>query len=275
MCIIILNQTGKLISKDTLAHCATQNPDGFGFFDLDKKTLFKSLDKDEFISELGKRTNFVAHFRLKTHGPKSLTNVHPFEFRRDRRTYYLFHNGIEAHYQNFVGSEKTDSEGVAKILSYLPVSIWAEYLGGLSSRFIVVSSTGKIMARTGQWASEKNVFFSNWGYRIAAPKISSYHRGMSINWNNYEQYEYRGPNRYFASLDIIKQLFPNTWKAEIGHRAWTMYDKTGQKLFRVWLYETTAKRVISKPTLLCYKRGCDSNSYNEHDVITSIIKTPF
>lgn len=87
MCIAILNTPKQILSKETLNNCWINNGDGAGMLYIQdgKLTVFKELDsfkkyynhyKD--AKKKNKKSWFVLHFRISTHGKVNETNCHPF-----------------------------------------------------------------------------------------------------------------------------------------------------------------------------------------------------
>lgn len=98
MCIAIVKPAGVTIPEEVLRQCWIHNPDGAGFAHIHKKKVkiekgFTALS--EFIAaynktaEKYKSSNFLIHFRIKTHGAKDADNTHPFAIEGGA----LIHNG--------------------------------------------------------------------------------------------------------------------------------------------------------------------------------------
>lgn len=87
MCIAILNNTSKPLTKKTLKNCWIANNDGGGLLYVENRELkvfkemnnFKVLMKEyrRIIEEI-KPSYIVLHFRIATHGRVNLENCHPF-----------------------------------------------------------------------------------------------------------------------------------------------------------------------------------------------------
>ena len=102
MCLLI-NQPKNTARIDTgkLSTAYDSNPDGVGFAYGDGKRvhILKFRDLKSFLSEYkkthkthGKKSDFVLHFRWKTHGMnKGTFNVHPFEVNNSLA---FAHNGV-------------------------------------------------------------------------------------------------------------------------------------------------------------------------------------
>jgi hypothetical protein len=104
MCIAILKKCGKTISKETLKRCFDANSDGAGFAyvntdfkNVKRLSIYKTLDFEKFWNKyeraerLFPESNFLIHFRIKTHGMVNIKNCHPFFINKDE---CFIHNGI-------------------------------------------------------------------------------------------------------------------------------------------------------------------------------------
>lgn len=96
MCIALYKPAENIISKDILAQCFKANSDGAGFMYVEDKQLhvqkgfFKFDDFYEAYKE-HEHKQAVLHFRIKTHGPISTDNCHPFNINKGLG---FVHNGI-------------------------------------------------------------------------------------------------------------------------------------------------------------------------------------
>ena len=104
MCIAIVKKAGKVLNKEVLKRCFDANPDGAGFayintdfVEVKRLTVYKTLDFEKFwvkyekAQRLFPESNFLIHFRIKTHGVVDVTNCHPFFINEDE---CFIHNGI-------------------------------------------------------------------------------------------------------------------------------------------------------------------------------------
>jgi len=100
MCVAIAKPAGKVIDKETLQQCFTQNPDGCGFAYINSAgelRIHKSMEFDAFYAEFEPvqlehpDSPMLIHFRIKTHGTKDLFNCHPFKV--DENIAFI-HNGV-------------------------------------------------------------------------------------------------------------------------------------------------------------------------------------
>lgn len=98
MCIAIVKPLGVDIPEINLRNSWIANPDGAGFCYVHKgkvriekgfTTLAEFLVAYKKAAEKYKRSNFLIHFRIKTHGDKSPENTHPFAIKGGA----LIHNG--------------------------------------------------------------------------------------------------------------------------------------------------------------------------------------
>jgi|GEM_PF-895717 len=100
MCIAILNTPKQILSKQTLKNCWDNNYDGAGMLYIKDGSLttFKELDSfKKFFNhykeakKANKKSWFVLHFRISTHGKVNETNCHPFMVNPNLG---FVHNGI-------------------------------------------------------------------------------------------------------------------------------------------------------------------------------------
>lgn len=101
MCIIAVTPAGMKLTDETIGHCWTNNPHGGGFAYVDNSDtvrVFATLDKQEFLDafhnaagKYARTSPMLSHFRIKTHGEKSLDNCHPFKVNSNL---VFAHNGI-------------------------------------------------------------------------------------------------------------------------------------------------------------------------------------
>lgn len=98
MCLIIWRQAKQYITDEFLKDVWSRNDDGWGIMWTDKfkVNVHRGMDYESFIKEYralekDKRRQMVIHFRMATHGAKTIKNCHPFKVMDD---VYLMHNGI-------------------------------------------------------------------------------------------------------------------------------------------------------------------------------------
>ena len=181
MCIAIYTPAGKVLPKNILENCFENNDDGCGFAYIntsltEKRQIFvkKTLDFDTFYRQYQRATRvnpdspFLIHFRIKTHGPVSKENCHPFMVRDDL---VFIHNGIISG----VGHDKEKSDTRLfneRVLKKLPVG-WEDNTGIRTlvedfighSKIITMDLDGVVQIfneEKGTW--KDNCWFSNTSY---------------------------------------------------------------------------------------------------------------
>lgn len=115
MCIAIYNPKGVTLSKDTLARCHLNNPDGIGLaYHHDGEVFIEKYPDADFshfyerYHELKKKyskSNFLLHFRVCNAGNIDEENTHPHFIRDDL---VFCHNGTFNEYNN-IKSEQSDT----------------------------------------------------------------------------------------------------------------------------------------------------------------------
>ena len=95
MCQAIVKPAGEILTKNMLHTAWCQNPDGAGFAYLQNKQV--TIERGFFhFKEFWKsyrqyqHLDCLIHFRLATHGPRSVNNCHPFTIADGA----MVHNGI-------------------------------------------------------------------------------------------------------------------------------------------------------------------------------------
>ena len=118
MCVIIINQTGKQLSKTILRTSSRINPHGLGIVWLDtyETTYHKSSDWKKLVTN----RPFIAHFRYATKGKVNKANTHPFVCGQNKHE-LLMHNGT---IPNMGSDTISDSRTLAKALGFLPRHSW-------------------------------------------------------------------------------------------------------------------------------------------------------
>jgi hypothetical protein len=104
MCIAIVKPSGKSLGKDALKICFDANDDGAGFAYVNTDHLgvstlktYKSLSFESFwvkferAQRFNPESNFLIHFRIKTHGKLNKNCCHPFLVNKELA---FIHNGV-------------------------------------------------------------------------------------------------------------------------------------------------------------------------------------
>lgn len=178
MCILITKEKGvRYPSTQTIVNCMDSNPDGFAMAYSYKGRLmtYKTLDRDEFISEYEKVTTrcnpsdvaMIIHCRIATHGSVSVDNCHCWTGRILGCRMAFAHNGIlpiEA--QN----DMTDSETFlrkylqhSKTLTHFLKTV-NKFIG--NSKLAFLDSDGNIL-RFGMFITDFGAQYSNDSFRRA------------------------------------------------------------------------------------------------------------
>lgn len=138
MCMIALRPTAKgrgaNIPTQVIDTAVQRHPDGFGvawreagqlyskrFGPAEKKAFRKTLKRVDRRSDI----EYVAHFRMATHGPSAQSHAHPFEYQDAHEgRVFVFHNGIID-----IDTETSESDTevfVRDVLAHLPSRWWAD-----------------------------------------------------------------------------------------------------------------------------------------------------
>lgn len=179
MCIIVAIPANKDVSKATLKRCWDNNPHGGGFMysDNGKVVTYKEMDSfKNYWKELCKarlyfrKSGFVCHFRISTHGKINEENCHPFLVNR---ALGFAHNGIiySAPKSNDYSDTYMFNEVILKklpsgFLSNQPIlSLIRSYIGS-GSKLAFLNGSGIISIvneKAGVW--DNGVWYSNTGYK--------------------------------------------------------------------------------------------------------------
>jgi hypothetical protein len=97
MCLLLYKPADAELSEAELRDFYVHNPHGFGIMYLDQGRVvthrlvgqFKKVKR--LYREFAAGRECAIHFRMRTHGPISRANTHPFEITN---TLYMMHNGI-------------------------------------------------------------------------------------------------------------------------------------------------------------------------------------
>lgn len=182
MCIAIYKPVGKELSEAVLKTCFHNNNDGAGFayistdyHGVKRVKLKKFMKFDQFYTAYKRATDtapdspFIIHFRIGTHGEKTVYNCHPFYV--DKNLVFI-HNGIISG----VGTDvkKSDTQLFNdKILKKLPKGwesneaiqeLIADYIG--YSKLIFLNVSGEVYIvneKKGNW--NDGIWYSNESYK--------------------------------------------------------------------------------------------------------------
>ena len=156
MCVIIIKQTDKQLSKTILRTSSRINPHGLGVVWLDtyETTYHKSSDWKKLVTN----RPFIAHFRFATKGKINKANTHPFVCGKNKHE-LLMHNGT---IPNIGTDAKSDSRMLAEYLGDMPRHSWATELAEYDSRFVTINTRTRTFQIYNKelWTKQGDVWYS-------------------------------------------------------------------------------------------------------------------
>jgi predicted glutamine amidotransferase len=135
-----------------------------------------TLDAKEFLGWVRTATPYraVAHMRAATSGAVDLARCHPFPIGHGR---WIAHNGVVSALSKH--QERSDTEKLAEILSYLPDDLVLRTLHAIGGgRYAVMFADGRV-ERVGTWYNEKGIWYSS-SSCLAKSRLSLYARHRSL-----------------------------------------------------------------------------------------------
>jgi len=269
MCIIIIKQKGKALSKETIKTSARINPHGLGVVWLDTFQVSYHFSKD--YSVLFTERPFIAHFRYATVGAINKDNTHPFKCGANSNEWLMMNGTIHGLGNQF----KSDSSVLADKLGDIPRQAWKKELEKHLCRFVTINSYSRTFQvynkelwtqHDGVWFSKDNVIEENLvavygtlkkGYsNYNSHLTSSKHIGSGLTKDKYPliikglpyMIEEIGQGHH-VSVDVFKVSNPvlaNLDKLE-GHPNWYRRKQIpimvkGRTLI-CWLYFNIAEKV--------------------------------
>ena len=182
MCVIIIKQKGKQMSKEVAKTSARINPHGLGVIWLDtfevtyhKSTEYKVLDTDR---------PFIAHFRYATVGAVNKDNTHPFRCGSNKQEWLMMNGTI----RGLGNQQKSDSRVLADQLGNVPRHKWKKELEQHECRFVTINTHSRTYQiynkhlwtqRDGVWFSKDNVLEEN---------LVAVYGTLKKGYNNYNRY---------------------------------------------------------------------------------------
>lgn len=164
MCIIIIKQKGKSVSREILKNSSRINPHGLGIVWLD--TFEVSYHQSKEFGVLDNDRPYIAHFRYATVGKICKENTHPFVCGNNKDE-LLMMNGTVRGYGN---KNMTDTEDLAIKLGRTPRHTWKQSLAKFDARFVAINTRTRSFQifnkhlytlKDGVWYSKTNVLQSN------------------------------------------------------------------------------------------------------------------
>ena len=185
MCIALYLPKFQEVDRETLYNCYCSNPDGFGFaYFVDGKLIIRkfigqnniSLGIEEFLltREHFKSKQFMAHFRIASHGKISKRTCHPFKINNEM---VFCHNGILSDFTNQLSIDSKISDTMLfnkKVFQKLPTDFMRypvykkmlEETIGQFNKMIIMNADGNhwiLNEDVGEW--DKGIWFSNDSYK--------------------------------------------------------------------------------------------------------------
>ena len=180
MCLLIAQNKNSKVSNKKLGVAWSRNHDGVGyaFCKNGKITVRKFMEfkpfKNSFntdVKKYGSESSFLIHFRFATHGKTDLTNVHPFKINDNL---VFGHNGVinEVKTDNKLSDTQVFNNIILKNLDVKFLEsetlrfLIESFIG--SSKLVFLDNYGKIdiiNEGLGHWSEDKNIWFSNDGYK--------------------------------------------------------------------------------------------------------------
>jgi predicted glutamine amidotransferase len=161
MCLIVTKEARRAFDLRRLSEAVRLNKDGYGLAVWDPRTGWvarHTLDAKEFLGWARAATRYraVAHMRAATSGAVDLARCHPFSIGRGR---WIAHNGAVTALSKH--EERSDTEKLAEILSYLPDELVLRTLHAIGGgRYAIMFSDGKV-ERVGTWYNERGIWYSS------------------------------------------------------------------------------------------------------------------
>lgn len=210
MCIIIIKQKDKKISRETLKTSAKINPHGLGIIWLD--TFEISYHKSKEYLKLYTERPFIAHFRYATIGKVNKENTHPFQCGNNKDEYLMMNGTIRG-----LGNEnECDSKVLARQLGNIPRHKWKDRLEKEISRFVTVNVRTRSFQiynremythKNGIWYSKDNVLRDN---------LVAVYGTLKKNHSNYHHYlkgsKYLGNGKTKDKYPLIIEGLPYVLK---------------------------------------------------------------
>jgi len=174
MCLLVARKSGSnwLPSREEFDNAWSSNPHGFGFAYHDEKQglmQYKTLEKEsawQVLQELPLGRPAILHWRLATHGSKTVANCHPFAFRPSGGDLWIgAHNGILG--AQFCVGDKTDSESFMLSLKRVRIPEIEKAIARLGyGKMAFLSAKGALLIANeaqGKWRVTGEVWQSNSG----------------------------------------------------------------------------------------------------------------
>ena len=182
MCVILIKQSDKQLSKTILRTSSKINPHGLGIVWLD--TYETTYHKSSAWKTLVTDRPFIAHFRYATKGKVNKANTHPFICGKNTDE-LLMHNGT---IPNIGTDAKSDSRMLAEYLGDMPRHSWAEELAEYDSRFVTINTRTRTFQIYNKelWTKQADVWYSK--DNVIKDSLVAVYGTLKKGNNNYYHY---------------------------------------------------------------------------------------
>lgn len=184
MCVIIIKQQGKKVSREIAKTSARINPHGLGVIWLDTFEITYHKSKDYKVLDTDRP--FIAHFRYATIGAIGKENTHPFMCGKNKHELLMMNGTIKG-----LGNAKIcDSKVLAINLGNIDRHKWKYELSKYDCRFVTVNVRNRTFQiynkenwfqKDGVWYSKDNVLETN---------LVAVHGTLKKGFSNYYSYLY-------------------------------------------------------------------------------------
>lgn len=220
MCVIIVKQKNKPLSREVAKTSARINPHGLGIVWLDtlEVTRHKSNEYSVMLTDENKHRPYIAHFRYATIGKICPENTHPFVCGQNTDELLMMNGTI----QGLGNSQMTDSEALAIALGKMPRQSWKGELSKYECRFVSINTRTRSFQiynrelftyRDGVWFSKANVLQDN-----VIGVYGTLKKGHGNYYNYLRSAKFVGTGQTKDKYPLIKEGLPYMVnKKGIGH----------------------------------------------------------
>ena len=199
MCVIIIKQKQKMMSREIAKTSARINPHGLGIVWLDtfEVTYHKSKDYNVLLTE----RPFIAHFRYATVGAINKDNTHPFQCGKNKDEWLMMNGTIHG----MGNAQMCDSKVLAIALGQMPRQTWKKELSKYECRFVAVNTRNRSFQifnkhlytyKDGIWYSKANVLQEN---------LVAVYGTLKKGYSNYNTYL---RNAKYVGSGVTKDKYP-------------------------------------------------------------------
>lgn len=156
MCVIIVDPSGKGLTRKMVEKAMKENPHGYGRVDLTDGSIIRISNKSQIEKIALTPCRAIHHFRYASVGGISEANIHPFAID-DREV--LFMNGTVR--EIATKTNETDTQAIARMLSLVPQFRRIEALEFFSARFVIADRWTGDFRLSGKWIEQGGLIMSN------------------------------------------------------------------------------------------------------------------